>query len=162
VLSFDFRGHGDSTNVGPGFWQAARANTSHIKGAAANKQKISYKEFAPAYIPMLVNDIAAAKRYLDVQNNAKVSNSSNVILIGAEDGAALGLLWAASEWHRERLGKDAFGRPVVHKNPPEFEGEDLACAVWLSATPTTSKGGFHVNQCLLGPANKKLREKVPM
>src|SRR5262249_23171011 len=154
--------HGDSVEVeAPLFWNI-RANTQFIKGAKADKQKISHKDFQPAYMPMLVNDIVAAKRFLDEQNNAKVCNSSNLILIGAEEGAALGMLWASTEWNHRRFVPGPLGRPIP-KMPPEFEGEDLACAIWLSATASTSKGGgFHVQSAVGGPMNKKLREKVPM
>ena len=61
VLAFDFRGHGDSKTIKPDFWSPSRSNTSAIKGANPKKESIDWKDFAPSYLPMLVNDIAAAK-----------------------------------------------------------------------------------------------------
>src|SRR5262249_44722526 len=63
VLSFDFRGHGESTDVSPQFWQVP--NNSIIKGAGRMPTHINFKDFPPAYLPVLANDISAAKRYLD-------------------------------------------------------------------------------------------------
>src|SRR5262249_23029334 len=97
VLSLHFRGHRDSTGISPEFWR--NPDNQVLKGAG-RAQKISFKDFPPAYFPMLANDVAAAKRYLDRQNDAAACNSSNVIVIGAEDGAAIGALWIASEWQR--------------------------------------------------------------
>ena len=91
VLSFDLRGHGDSTSVERTFWQVP-TNATLIRGANISKEKISYRDFAPTYYPMLANDLSAAKRYLDQQNNAGSCNSSNTIVIGAEEGAAIGAL----------------------------------------------------------------------
>src|SRR5204862_4095410 len=88
VLTFDFRGHGDSTDVVPGpmgFW---RYPDNRSLGSNPNKKTISWKDFPKGYYPMLVNDIAAARHFLDVQTNANRCNSSNLILIGAQDGAA--------------------------------------------------------------------------
>ena len=83
VLSFDFRGHGESVSVAPEFWQQ-QANQG-IRGFNLAKPKgtISYKDFPPAYMPYLVNDIAAAKSFLDRKNNGGDCNTSNLILIGA-------------------------------------------------------------------------------
>src|SRR5262249_27413011 len=65
VLSFDFRGHGDSKTIKPEFWNF-RSNVSSIKGGGnPKKESIDWKEFSPAYYPMLVNDIAAAKLYVE-------------------------------------------------------------------------------------------------
>jgi pimeloyl-ACP methyl ester carboxylesterase len=119
VLTFDFRGHGDSENVLAKFW-AHRLN-QQLKGAKPNKPTISYKEFPNSYWPMLVNDIAAAKRYLDRRTDANQCNSSNVILMGADDAAALGQLYLATAW-RPQYG--------AFQPASTLSGNDIACAVW--------------------------------
>ena len=88
VLTFDFRGHGESTKVTSDFWTFP-ANINHIRGGRKDKKIIRQSEFRTDYLPMLVNDIVAAKHELDKRNDAGECNSSNVILIGAEEGAAL-------------------------------------------------------------------------
>jgi pimeloyl-ACP methyl ester carboxylesterase len=157
VLSFDFRGHGDSTSVSPQFWRYPN-NLQLIRGATRMPQKIAYKDFAPLYVPVLANDVTAAKAYLDQQNDAGVCNSSNVIIIGAEEGGAIGALWIASEWQRRRLVKSPFGQLVTDPQG-RVEGEDIAAAVWLSIPRSLT--GIPVIQWLRGPGNK-VRDKVPM
>jgi hypothetical protein len=155
VLSFDFRGHGDSTNVEMSFWAG---NNNMIKGANRKPGKITYKDFPQAYLPMLANDVAGAKRYLDRQNDAGACNSSNLIIIGAEEGAAIGALWIASEWQRYRMVKNMFGG-LVRDPSGKVEGEDIASAIWLSIPRTLN--GVDVGSWLKGPGNK-VRDKVPM
>jgi pimeloyl-ACP methyl ester carboxylesterase len=159
VLSFDFRGHGDSTTVNPVFWRTS-AN-GMIKGSARQPSKISYKDFPDAYYPMLVNDIAAAKRFLDQQNDANTCNSSNVVLIGAQEGGAVGALWLFTEWQKQRLIVNNFGIAVPDPQG-KLEGEDIAAAIWLSL-PRKSRmlGNYDISGWLKGPANK-IRDKVPM
>lgn len=157
VLGFDFRGHGDSTSVGPIFWRSGVHN-SMIKGASKMPTKISYKDFPPNYLPYLANDVAAAKRYLDQQNDAGACNSSNVVVVGAEEGAAIGALWMASEWYRNKMTKNAFGIPAPDPSGKK-EADDLAAAIWLSIPHKL--GNYDVSSWLKGPGNK-LRDKVPM
>ncbi len=155
VLSFDFRGHGDSTTVGAGFWRD-RHNLM-LKGAGRMAGKISYKDFPSGYLPYLANDVAAAKRYLDQQNDAGACNSSNVVVIGAEEGAAIGALWMSTEYYRHKMTKNAFGALLPDRS--KTEAEDLAAAVWLSIPRRLA--GYDVAYWLRGPGNK-LRDKIPM
>jgi hypothetical protein len=155
VLSFDFRGHGDSTTVNQAFWVGSN-NT--IKNAARKPNKISYKDFPANYLPMLANDVAAAKRYLDQQNDAGACNSSNLVVIGAEEGAAIGALWINTEWQRKRLIKNPIGNWVADPQG-KVEGEDIASAIWLSIPQKLN--GMDVGGWLKGPYNK-VRDKVPM
>jgi pimeloyl-ACP methyl ester carboxylesterase len=126
VLLFDFRGCGDSKNISPDFWKVAN-NVSSIKGGPGNpvKSTIDFKDFSKSYYPALINDIAAARVFLDRRNDAGECNSSDLILIGAEDGAALGMAWIYSEWYRFRL--DSIG-----KLDSGSEGKEVAGCVWLS------------------------------
>jgi hypothetical protein len=153
VLSFDFRGHGESTDVNPQFWQVA--NNFLIKGAGRMPTHINFKDFPFAYLPVLANDISAAKRYLDERNDLGACNSSNVILIGAEEGAAIAALWIASEFQHPHYTKNAFGTWSVDPQRP-LEGEDIAAGVWLSMPRTLSN--VFVGNFLRG----RVREKVPM
>jgi pimeloyl-ACP methyl ester carboxylesterase len=155
VLSFDFRGHGDSTNVDSMFWNGSN---NMIKGAARKPNKITHKDFPPNYLPVLANDVTAAKRYLDRQNDAGACNSSNVIIIGAEEGAAIGALWMYAEWLHPRMIKNMFGG-LTPDPTGKVEGEDIAAAIWLSIPKTL--GGADVGYYLRGP-NNKIRDKVPM
>jgi pimeloyl-ACP methyl ester carboxylesterase len=150
VLTFDFRGHGQSTSVSPAFWKAAPS--AYFKTGTPKKDTIDHKSFLPAYIPYLVNDIAAARRFLDAKNDARLCNSSNIVLIAAQEGATLGSMWLASEWFRRPP------RVPGVNNPPAY-GQDVTAAVWLTMATTLGNNG-------VGPKLSKwiqpLRDKTPM
>jgi len=164
VLTFDFRGHGESTAVEPEvFWSKPYLffNQYVKKG-----QEIDNK-FDKRYLPALVNDIAAAKSYLDKRNDAKALNSSRLILIGAETGATLGALWLKSEWQRypaqlhPSLGKpiqDRFGRYYADLKKPA-EGSAVINCVWLSISPTLGSRQVDLVSLLYKAAKER---KVPM
>jgi alpha-beta hydrolase superfamily lysophospholipase len=138
VLSFDFRGFGNSKKVNPAkFWSPMFPHNRGVKPADKSKESIDSKYFPPPYYANLVNDIAAAKAFLDRRNDARELNSSNLIVIGAGEGAALGALWMAAQC---RLQKDRNPPALaVGGAPPaldEPESKDLACAIWLSISPT--------------------------
>ena len=92
VLSFDFRGFGGSTSVDPKFWKYP--HNSSLKGALKAKESINQKDFPKGYYMNLICDIAAARAFLDRSNDRRELNSSNIIVIGAGEGATLG----ASGW----------------------------------------------------------------
>jgi hypothetical protein len=172
VLSFDFRGHGNSTSVDPNkFWSYAWNREKASKTGATEKGKpkesISREGFTPGYYPYLVNDIAAAKLFLDDRNDASDCNSHALILIGAEDGAALGALWMHADWYRftaDRLIPNINPRipPTPISIGKESEGKDQFCAIWLSMTTrlggTQSVGGA-VKSALKYEGREK---KIPM
>jgi pimeloyl-ACP methyl ester carboxylesterase len=158
VLTFDFRGHGNSTKVDPmAFWtKANQAGLKAAPGPAAllKKDTISIKDFNTSYYPVLVNDIAAAKFYLDRRNDAGECNSGNLLVVGAEDGATLGLMWIASEWNRyQAVAFDMLGRPKLN---PKSEGKDVACGIWLSLSPTLGTKSARIDQWMkqVGVENK--------
>lgn len=159
VLSFDFRGFGDSKNVDKEkFWTHAH-NRNFLKGKKGDKtETISYTNFTPSYFPYLVNDLAAVRAYLDRRNDAKEINSGNIILVGAGDGAAVGSLWLAHEARRRRDKSGGIGVTMLG----EAEVRDVAAAVWLS--PTTKIGLKTVGPALMSKwtvdAGKTF--KVPM
>ena len=179
VLTFDFRGHGDSTKVKPGvpnpqnpvlavkgFWDET-ANQQGVKGLTPNKPRpteIEYKQFSPMYHRILVNDIAAAKSYLDQLNDAGECNTGALILIGARDGATLGAIWMNSEWHRYKFLPPQPGLPNGAPDLQNPEGQNIVCAVWLSISnnlAAVKKNGEKVNvpATLNIPAKQRM---VPM
>jgi len=134
VLAFDFRGHGASRSVEPEeFWSPMFVNRLLVKGNPRDEE-IAFRDFDPRYYSVLVNDIAAAKAWLDGKNDDRECNSSSLIVMGVGEGAALGAIWANSEWHRHRV------RPALAPGlPPRVssrpEGSNILCAVWLGISP---------------------------
>jgi hypothetical protein len=101
VLLFDFRGTGGSTQVGNGglFLAQPINKLANVDNTGA----LDFTKFPEAYHPVLVNDIAAAKAFVDLKNDASDCNSSSLVLIGAQRGATLGALWLKSEFYRFKL-----------------------------------------------------------
>lgn len=154
VLSFDFRGHGSSTTVDPTFWSLDAGNRT-LRSFKPEKVKttIGYKDFTSlSNYATLVNDIAAAKRFLDRKNDSGECNSANLILIGAESGATLGALWIATEWKRTRMTS------ITAATQGQVEGKDITGAVWLSISSTLGNHSVRVGDWLRSP----VRENVPM
>jgi len=140
VLSFDFRGFGNSKSVSPKFW-AFTHNSVGIRGSRRKNPpaSIDEKDFTPNYFINLVNDIAAARSYLNTLNDDGQVNASNLILIGAGQGATLGALWLASECRRQKdnqSDKLFIGMAPQLRSLDEPEGNDVAAAVWLTIYPT--------------------------
>jgi len=157
VLTFDFRGHGESKTVDEDrFWNKLESpqNIKYLGNpldkAGKLRDKIDHTEFKPAYYPYLINDIAAAKLYLDQRNDAGKCNSQALIVLGAEDGATLGAMWMASEWDRHtvaQVGLDGLGR-VVYRGPNnDSEGKSQYCAIWLNMK-TDLAGKYPVRKTL--------------
>jgi pimeloyl-ACP methyl ester carboxylesterase len=148
VLSFDFRGFGDSKEVSrEKFWNRSKAPqnmTLSVAGRAPDS--IEFKEFRSGYYPMLANDVAAARACLDRKNDNREVNSSNLILIGAGEGATLGSLWLATECKRKR------SRGVANDGRLDFddpECRDVVCAVWLSISPSLAGISVPVSRWLV-------------
>src|SRR5258708_38977568 len=104
---------------------------NYLSNLNTKKKVLKYSDFKAGYLPCLVNDIVAARYDLDNRNDNGQCNMSNIIVIGAEDGAALGLFWMATE----------FARPAVYQKKNFFRidpgnttpaADDLAGAIWLS------------------------------
>jgi hypothetical protein len=133
VLTFDLRGHGQSLEIEPAtFWMKPR-NVASVKGAP-KKDSIEFKDMQKEYYPVLVNDIAAAKAFLDHRNDLGNCNTSSLVLVGAETGATLGALWLNAEWHRFRFDPPNPMLGIPGKISPNAEGKDTIGAVWLSAS----------------------------
>jgi pimeloyl-ACP methyl ester carboxylesterase len=137
VLSFDFRGFGQSKTLdNPAKFWGMRHNMA-LKGAGKQAETIDQKNFPPHYYFQLINDIAAAKAFLDRQNDAGACNTSNLVVIGAGDGAALGTLWLASQcalWRDRNPNPLGLGMPI----PDDPEIKDVSAVVWLSLSPTVA------------------------
>jgi pimeloyl-ACP methyl ester carboxylesterase len=140
VLSFDFRGFGESKTVDADFWKHPHNNFPNFKKRPAIGKmpptNIDHKDFNPSYYRYLVNDIAAAKAYLDRRNDDNELNTSSTIVIAAGEGATLASLWMAQECRRRRDKNPPQPGIPLRPNLADPEGKDLACGVLLSVSPT--------------------------
>jgi pimeloyl-ACP methyl ester carboxylesterase len=127
VLCFDDRGHGRSTGVTPDFW-ADTTNRQLVRGfkSAAPPEKIAASDFRLGYLPTLLNDVAAARAYLEGRNDVGECNTGQVFVVGFGGGATLGQLWVVSEWSRFR----ATGFQSKLASAPE--GRGVAGCVWVA------------------------------
>jgi hypothetical protein len=165
VLTFDFRGHGKSTDVDVGFWKDVK-NQQMVKGYNPNKPKehISHKDFNSAYYTRLVDDIAAAKFFLDRKNDSGELNSSSLIIVGAEEGGALGALWMESEFSRFKARQN---QPLIATALPQLlkiesslpEGKGITAAYFLNLSPTVQRQSVGIHALL---KNLGRERKIPM
>jgi pimeloyl-ACP methyl ester carboxylesterase len=164
VLTFDLRGHGGSTQLSNPqlFWSLPYNRNGIIGGTATTKKSaVSFTDFKPSYVPFMVNDLAAARRFLEQKNDAGELNIHSLIIIGAETGADLGFLFAAAEYSRVYK----IGVTALQSNGTSYNaGEDLAAGVWLGLTnrPPAPAGAppFQFNNWV--KSHPRLREKTPM
>jgi hypothetical protein len=158
VLTFDFRGFGKSKSVDKVFWDRAKnPQNQTIRNALKMPETIDRTEFRNDYYPNLVNDVAAAKAYLDRKNDGREVNASNLVVIGAGEGATVGALWMASELHRKK--DRASLTPGLPPDLDQPESRDFTCAVWLSISPTLGGRGVPVKSWLVEVGRD---QKVPM
>lgn len=140
VLTFDFRGQGESTNVIPRvFWYQSHNLLLHAVSQARSATTIDATTFPPPYLPNLVNDIAAARQYLDERNDLGEVNSSQLLIVGAGEGCILATLWLASESFRQEI--------VTGPGRPRPSGTPELSRVWgavMVGTPGRL-GGLPVN-----------------
>jgi len=156
VLTFDFRGHGDSKTVSPNFWKVG-VNKDLVR-EQRDKNHIDLKDFKPAYLPWLVNDILAARKFLEVKNDSQELNIGSLFLIGAQEGASLGMLFAATEWGRTYT--TGF-KALQSMGTRHLGGEDIAGCVWLSLLTRPNNIPFEVNNWMRSPTGTQLRERTP-
>lgn len=152
VIMFDFRGHGDSTTIEDRdlFWKKL-ANTNNVR--TKDKDAIEVKDYikqGSTYLPVLVNDIAAVRGWLERRNDdSKDCNTSSLIVIGADSGATLGALWINSEWYRHKYAPPMPVAVVI----PKFvetrpEGKDIIAAVFLTPHASLEKRTVSVTSLL--------------
>ncbi|MFO0867207.1 MAG: hypothetical protein U0744_21640 [Gemmataceae bacterium] len=153
VMTFDFRGHGESTEIDPAKFGRYQPNVNLVKGFKANKESIDYKDFDKAYMPILCNDLAAVKAFLDRKNDQGQCNTSTFIVVGAETGATLAALWINSENYRFRMVPAQ--NPLFPPQPPPAdaasEGRSVVGCVWLSISPTLGRNQVSISKLLDQP-----------
>ncbi len=163
VLAFDYRGHGGSKSVGEKFWKYPTNLGGITYRARAGKMPdtIELSQFKNGYLPHLVDDISAAKSYLERRyNDEGACNLSNLVLIGAEDGATLGALWLATECKRFRVLNQ-------FKKADKPEAKDVIACVWLNMSGYIGSGRQATNVVRLLPswlleAGGLRGQKIPM
>jgi pimeloyl-ACP methyl ester carboxylesterase len=150
VLTFDFRGHGDSKGIDLAFWNLAV--NSHLpqydpeKLLGEQPSKIEAVTFPGSYVPWLAHDIAAARMFLDLRHDDPASpvNTFNLVVIGAGQSSALGALWLASEGVRfEPVGE------AINVKPPPSTKLSVLQAVWLGLDAKLNGQTFPVYNWLL-------------
>jgi len=162
VLTFDLRGHGQSQQLSnpQQFWSLL-FNRNGIRGGGPKKTSISSNDFKPSYFPFIVNDLLAARRFLELKNDAGELNIHSLIILGAQEGAGLGFLFTATEYARTYN----VGQAVYQSAGTRFlAGEDIAAGVWLSLSqrPGMPAGGpsFDIPNWL--KQFPLIRDKTPM
>jgi hypothetical protein len=142
VFSFDFRGFGNSTKVDPDrFWKEQHNRGTYFKAGTVRNppsSTLSYSSFGPGYYPFLINDVLAAKSYLDKRHDNGDVNTQNLIVIGAGHGATLGMMFLDEEWKRVRATPDLRGPlfPPMVAPGTKPEGYDIVCGIWLGISPS--------------------------
>jgi pimeloyl-ACP methyl ester carboxylesterase len=162
VLTFDLRGHGGSNQLSnpQTFWNLP-FNKNGIRGGSIKKTSITSADFKPSYFPYCVNDLAAARRFLEQKNDAGELNVHSLIIIGAQEGAGLGFLFTAAEYARVyRIGQSALTSYGTEFNA----GTDIAAGVWLSLMMRTGLTAGPVNFDMVNwvRTHPLLRDKTPM
>src|SRR5262249_20072938 len=108
------------------------------------------------YLPWMVNDILAVRKFLEMKNDSGELNINSLFLIGAQEGASLGTLFTATE--RNRTYTTAFAA-LQTSGVPHIAGTDLAGCVWLSLTQRPNNISFDFNAWLR--ESTVLRERTP-
>lgn len=168
VLTFDFRGHGESTAVNQQTFQKLDFphNTQHISKARKDLTTLQSKDIQTAYLPHLVDDVAAARMFLDSRNDRGLVNSSNLIVLGAGEGATIGALWMASEYKRRR--GEVTATPTLLIRPPvptgfgDPEGKDIIAGVFISMSPSLGNRTMPINNWLRDITAKRTRERTQL
>lgn len=130
VLQFDLRGHGTSTRIDATFWSERLNKSALARGRPALAEAIDARMFPQQYWPWLVQDLAAARDFLDQRHENPDSpvNTFNLVVVGAGEGAALAALWLVAESHRYAVRQPG-AAPKLEANS---QAGELAGAVWLS------------------------------
>lgn len=170
VLTFDFRGHGESTAVNQQTFLKADFphNNQFISKSRRDQTTLVAKDMQQAYLAHLVDDVAAARYFLDNRNDRNLLNSSSLIVVGAGEGATIGALWMASEYKRRRGEVSASASPLLIARPPiptnfgEPEGRDLLAGVFISMSPTLGGRQMPVNSWLRDITAKRNRERTQL
>jgi pimeloyl-ACP methyl ester carboxylesterase len=151
VLTFDFRGHGDSRKVSASFWRypVNKYLNSYKLNTIAELQPtvLRLDDFPSEYRPWLIEDIAAARTYLDRLHDDPASsvNTFNLVVLGAGQAAALGSLWLATEGLRYN------GSNVGNKIQLRWEEKrSVLQAVWIGMADPLKLRPFGIHSWLEG------------
>jgi pimeloyl-ACP methyl ester carboxylesterase len=130
VVTFDFRGHGESLVIDPAKY-LIEAATQLRAPRDRPPAKIDVHDFRTARdYERLANDRVAVKVWLNGKSNDRACNARNVALIGVEQAGVVGLMWLANE-HQD-VNRAADRAAVKNNKADRYEGEDVAAVVWLS------------------------------
>jgi pimeloyl-ACP methyl ester carboxylesterase len=157
VVTFDFRGHGDSKDIKEPrkYWQVPAAG---LLGPHQPKRNfppakppttIDMRDYGTALeLAQMGNDLIAVKKWLHLKNNAQELNSSNLCVVAAEQAATLAVMWIYNECAQQSRAR-GLGK---------YEGDDISCVVWLSMPPVLANSRVEVTmeECL-----KSMKEKFP-
>jgi predicted esterase len=152
VMLFDFRGHGESKEVDPTIFWNYKPNVAGAGKTSVGKSTIDFKNFdkTGGYYPILINDIAAVKGYLDRRSDTGGCNTSSFILIGDGKGAALGSIWLNSECYRHKVSLGPMG-VAIEARP---EGKDVIAAIFLSISNKLGMRKLALSSILEEPGRK--------
>jgi pimeloyl-ACP methyl ester carboxylesterase len=151
VLTFDFRGHGDSKKVSPQFWKypVNKSLPTYVSILPTKEQPkvLEETDLPTAYRPWLTEDIAAARTFLDLRHDDPSGpvNTFNLVVLGAGQAAALGSLWLATEGLRYN-GSDT-GNQIQLKWPEKLS---ILQAVWLGMADPLKFNPFGIHSWLEG------------
>ncbi len=149
VLTFDFRGHGDSKKVSPQFWkyQVNKHLNSYKLNTLAEHQPrlLKLTDLPSEYRPWLIEDIAAARTYLDLRHDEPSGpvNTFNLVLLGAGQASALGSLWLAAEG--VRYNATEMGNKILVKLPEKLS---VLQAVWIGMADPLKLNPFGIHTWL--------------
>ena len=149
VLTFDFRGHGDSKKVSSPFWkyQVNKYLNSYKLNTPAERQPrlLKLADLPSEYRPWLIEDIAAARTYLDLRHDEPSGpvNTFNLVILGAGQASALGSLWLASEGLRYNATE--MGNKILVKLPEKLS---VLQAVWIGMADPLKLNPFGIHTWL--------------
>lgn len=123
VLTFDFRGFGASMvpsgSIPPAFFSWSANSNLRTRALTGARPKVGVMPDLDSrlllaqkwYIPFLVQDVNAARLYLDLEHDRGRANTQNLYVIGVGEGAHLALLFTLAECLRFESGV-ARARPM--------------------------------------------------
>lgn len=142
VLMFDLRGHGESAkNRALADWpdfcaQSYNKLSGYQLNPKANTQEIKRERFSAGYYPYLINDLAAARRFIDQENDANHCNSGRIFVVAEGSICPLVMMGVSIEFRRNGVYA-----ALVGADPPQHPGgRDYAGLVFLSWNGSAGPG----------------------
>lgn len=133
VLTLDLRGYGDPDEavrpIPAAFWNVTpNKSLSKWLPGKTKAPKLENRFFPIDYMPWLVQDLIAARAWLDLKHDAQEANTQHLIVVGAGEGAYLSAQWLATEARRCTTAQ--LKLPATKR---EYMAREVAGAVWLGA-----------------------------